>query len=442
MTRPPIIFNVNYHQYYGPDFVPQNDKEKELVKQSKFYHCMEGDAISYVTRKGACDKSPDEEQEMLDNLIQHTDQSPRDILSYANERPGSTGAFGPNGDYSKKELSNLRKIIQETKATIYSSVLSFDTDYGTQFCNSKKQAKNIIQNTCNKMFEESGLDPSNVIWYAAFHNNTEHPHIHLNFWEKEPLKISSNGKLKFTKSLDKNGIAQYPANVYQFNKENNFDFFKLRDEIRSGVTQNLKKDVFTSELKKLNDTLGKVETVQYARLSNTDKLLINNAFENIIKSSPELNEKYNLYIHELNQSQRDMINFRKKLFNKNNKFPIPAYVKNFAKVRIGELYNRCGNTILNSLKQFQSEGLDQIKYNKKNYNQSISGIRSKTINRKINKSKSHSLFASTIAALATDVNEERGYLFDRAVREYYAKIEQEAREYEKQKEKDKYAEKK
>lgn len=48
-----------------------------------------------------------------------------------------------------------------------------------------------------RFLKNAGLNPYNIVWYAGLHENTENTHIHVSFFEKEPLYYANGNNLKF-----------------------------------------------------------------------------------------------------------------------------------------------------------------------------------------------------------------------------------------------------
>lgn len=428
MSQPAIIFNVKYHKIYSENYVPKDTLDEERVKASRFYRSP--GIVSYLNRSNACDKTPDEEDNTINDLLNNSSADQKTILGYVSDRPGSTGSFNNNGDLTKEDLKNITAELSMTQSIIWSGVISFTPEFASSFCDSKKKAKELMVNTVEKMFDKSGLKSENVNWFAAYHTNTEHPHIHLLFWEKEPLKISSTGVAKFSGfKLKKEGMASYPADINYYYQKANFNYFNLRDEIKDAIKLKMKDSPFTFIMNQL-DTNIKSSTSQYARLTLNERQCISLAFQSLINCDQKIKEKYDSYISALNKTQKELIYLRQEL-NPHNKINIPQNILNFASNRISELYNRCGNEILKTLKTYR-ENKKEITKNKFIVSQSPSKIKTATINRKSKNTYLKNLMKNSLASLGTALDEKINYLFDRSLREYYAKLEEENREFEKE----------
>jgi hypothetical protein len=76
-------------------------------------------------------------------------------------------------------------------------VISFRTEFGEKYCRDYEQAFSFVKSELPRFFKRCGLNPDNIIWYAGLHENTENKHIHISFFEKEPIYFDNGGKLKF-----------------------------------------------------------------------------------------------------------------------------------------------------------------------------------------------------------------------------------------------------
>lgn len=95
---------------------------------------------------------------------------------------------------NKKQIALTREHLRETESPIWAGVVSFEERFGLNWCNNFEQAKNIMQSELPKVFKRADLNPDNIEWFAGLHENTDHRHIHLVFFEKEPLRLTDHAK--------------------------------------------------------------------------------------------------------------------------------------------------------------------------------------------------------------------------------------------------------
>lgn len=178
--------NVNFFlNFYGPNNSSDFYKEKR-----KYYSSNK--AKDYI------------------NYIQTGIEEFKDYVEYANNKEKSSGIFNQNGLLSEKDKKQLREQLRETKSVIWDGLITFEENFGKTWCNSYEQAYELVKNELPKFFKRAGLNKDNMVWYAGLHENTDNRHIHLSFFEKEPVrfrprkeeKVFSNGKLSKTAMLE------------------------------------------------------------------------------------------------------------------------------------------------------------------------------------------------------------------------------------------------
>lgn len=125
----------------------------------------------YYDRDEACDKTI----------------STKKAFDYYDYRIGSKGGFTEKGYRDANECQQVADTYQP--AVIYQSVLSFDKDFAIKnSIVSKNQMELLVRKSMPSMLKELGFDPKNIEWTAFYHTNTEHPHIHISFFEKEATR--------------------------------------------------------------------------------------------------------------------------------------------------------------------------------------------------------------------------------------------------------------
>ena len=181
-NSPNIIFNVK--AFLPDDPSPAND----------FIRCRSSfDAFDYFNRKNATDRMDVNTEKLLRDYFEITGKG-GDIVGYGNNRQGSAGAFSSDKFLTQEELNEYRKKLSSTKSVVWSSVLSFTPMMAAQFCQDKIQAQRILNENVAALCKNSNLEMQNLEWLAFLHQNTEHPHIHFVFWEKQPTRLNSQGK--------------------------------------------------------------------------------------------------------------------------------------------------------------------------------------------------------------------------------------------------------
>lgn len=341
-VSPPIIFRIEAHT------------PKDTSARNDFFRCKSSANItSYLQRQSAADRRDENSQNMLEAAIelnQKLDQ--KDIISYAKDRPGSTGLFDKNGDISPENVEKNKEILSKTKSIIWSCVLSFTPELAAKCCNSKNEAQRLLDENIKILFKNNHLDENNMNWFGAFHINTKHPHIHFVFWENEPKKINKFGTICYN---NKYKIPQRNIDEFKFaiNKKflvGNTDYFSMRDDIRSQLK------IFCSDNQRAFYTLyQKAKSImdknigQYGRLEKSDKSIINNLVKTVLQSEPKLNKLYNKYCDNLLKTQNEYRNLYL-----TNHMKVPNRVHLFYDSRVQDLQQRLGSQLYKMLKEYHS----------------------------------------------------------------------------------------
>ena len=110
-----------------------------------------------------------------------------DYLDYTGNEEKSSGVFTENGILSKADKKALREKLRKTDSIIWDIVISFEKEFGEQNVYNAEQAQALLKKVLPRFFRNIGLKPENITWYAGLHTNTDNRHIHLSFFENEPM---------------------------------------------------------------------------------------------------------------------------------------------------------------------------------------------------------------------------------------------------------------
>ena len=117
-----------------------------------------------------------------------------DYLDYTGNLEKSSGIFNQTGllNYDSKRL--IREALRNTKSCIWDLVISFETEYGLNNVDSYEDALELVKSVLPKFFKALKLKEDNIIWFAGLHTNTDNRHIHISFFEKEPMYYDAKKK--------------------------------------------------------------------------------------------------------------------------------------------------------------------------------------------------------------------------------------------------------
>lgn len=350
---PNIIFNLK-----GFVYGRESDENAFVRCQNKF------DIVGYNSRESALSKSKDVKNSELLNreyLEVKGDISSQkesgNIVGYASQRKGSAGSFNKDKFLDKTDLKNIRKELRKTKSTVWTGVISFTPIMAQTACNSAEEAQKLVRDYLPALCKGSNLDFDNLNYFGSFHVNTDNPHIHIVFWEKEPTRIDSLGRLNYNYN-NKNSNGLLPVESlrnfkFELNKgfsDLNYDFLSLRDDVRSGMRDNILKNADSTILKMLfeqNRSILTSDKLQYARFTAREREQIDKGVQTLIQNNPKLEKTYNTYIKMLMEAQAQTV----KLFEDNHMKP-PERATKFYDTRAQELKGRLGNEFLKSMRSW------------------------------------------------------------------------------------------
>ena len=181
-------------------------------------------------------------------------------VSYIAQRPrvekiSSHGLFTDDG--VAIVLSDVQKEVAESKSNIWTHIISLKREDAERLgYNNANAWMNLIRSQRNMIAENMKIAPENFKWYAAFHNEGHHPHIHMIAYSTKPNEayLTEKGIENIKSNLAKVIFRQDLISVYQKQTEHRD---KLRAEARDIV----------------EDLVSKINSEIYAGASIKDKLL-------------------------------------------------------------------------------------------------------------------------------------------------------------------------
>ena len=185
---PQIIDTIRFLEWGKP--APANSEFKGVISTEKIFgNGNEGSYFGYTSRSTATESSGNEKLTMTeDGFLGYTS---RDYAS-----GGST--FSSMGwldqDKAEEFKAEGRKAFSEKGDLIWDAVVAledFEAAHKNGLFHTADYA-DAMSKVLPRFFKTVGLDPVNMMWWMNYHNNTEHPHIHLCFFEKTHTR--SRGK--------------------------------------------------------------------------------------------------------------------------------------------------------------------------------------------------------------------------------------------------------
>lgn len=187
-------------------------------------------------------------------------------VSYIAQRPrvekiSSHGLFTDGG--VPIVLSNVQKEVAESKSNVWTHIISLKREDAERLgYNNAKAWMNLIRSQRNMIAENMKIAPENFRWYAAFHNEGHHPHIHMIAYSTKPNEayLTENGIENIKSNLAKVIFRQDLISIYQKQTEH-------RDKLRAEA-----RDIAEDLVSKINFEIYISVSIQNKLLELADRL--------------------------------------------------------------------------------------------------------------------------------------------------------------------------
>lgn len=230
-------------------------------------------------------------------------------VSYIAQRPRveKISSHGLFTDYGVPiVLSDVQKEVAESKSNVWTHIISLKREDAERLgYNNAKAWMNLIRSQRNMIAENMKIAPENFRWYAAFHNEGHHPHIHMIAYSTKPNEAYLTEKCieNIKSNLAKVIFRQNLISIYQKQTEHRD---KLRAEARDMVEDLVSKinsEIYISasiqhKLLELADRLSKTSGKKvYGYLKPDVKALVDSIVEELANDS-RIIKLYNLWYEQ------------------------------------------------------------------------------------------------------------------------------------------------
>ena len=140
---------------------------------------------------------------------------PVGYMEYMAERPRSHGLFG---DEDNMDMDAVMKELNEYPGNIWTHVISLKREDAERLgYDHAAQWRNLIRAHRNEIAAAMNIPPQDFRWYAAFHDEGDHPHIHMMAWSVKPGQayLSKDGIRKIKSALTNDIFKQEMLHTYE-----------------------------------------------------------------------------------------------------------------------------------------------------------------------------------------------------------------------------------
>lgn len=244
--------------------------------------------------------------------IEKLKEKKENYIDYLGNRPrvakiGEHGLFSNEGE--EVNLNRVAEEVAEHKGTIWTNVISIRREDAQRLgYDSVMEWQSLVRSKVGELSEAFKIKPENLKWYAAFHNESHHPHIHLVVYSKNESEgfIGKSGIEKLRRSFAHDIFRQDFANIYaeeskardMLKNQSYIKMQKIIEQIKSRTVTNrsIEKDLFL-----LSDRLSKTKGKKvYGYLKKDVKNIVDNIVEKLAEDEL-VAELYNEWYKSTNE---------------------------------------------------------------------------------------------------------------------------------------------
>ena len=248
-----------------------------------------GGYATYIATREGVEKLPQEQKTYAD---------------YIATRPRSQGLFSDEG--VEINLRQLSRELNSYQGNLWTVIISLSREDAERLgFDSATRWRDFLRSERSEIAEQFHIPQGNLRWYAAFHNEKHHPHVHLMVWSEDEKEgyLSEKGIEKLRSSFAKSIFAQDWGNIYDrytearntLRQESRERMREIIGAINAGTYENQTIENLLVQLaRQLSATTGKK---QYGYLKPELKRLVDAIVEKFSKD-PRIAELYNLWYEQ------------------------------------------------------------------------------------------------------------------------------------------------
>lgn len=230
-------------------------------------------------------------------------------VSYIAQRPrvekvSSHGLFTDDG--VPIVLSDVQKEVAESKSNVWTHIISLKREDAERLgYNNAKAWMNLIRSQRNMIAENMKIAPENFRWYAAFHNEGHHPHIHMIAYSTKSNEayLTEKGIENIKSNLAKVIFRQDLISIYQKQTEHRDKLRAEAHDIVEDLVSNINSEIYISasiqhKLLELADRLSKTSGKKvYGYLKPDVKALVDSIVDELANDS-RIKKLYDLWYEQ------------------------------------------------------------------------------------------------------------------------------------------------
>lgn len=297
-----------YTSTYGDS--PATKKQKELIKEIKKDFSDVNDMYEYQdyilnpTRKNASELISTVMDQNINGVI-----SKEKYVSYIANRPrveklGEHGLFSDAG--TVVDLHNVVDEIGQHEGYVWTHIISLKREDATRLGYDNVQSwMSLCQSQRNELAKAMKIDPAHLKWYAAFHNEGHHPHIHMVVYSTDPKEgfVTRQGIEEIRRIYGHEIFHNELLHIYQKQTDKRDEIKHYSKELVEKLLYDMNHHMSNNEIlfDKINELRESLKNyhgrLMYAYIPKESKQLINDILRELEKyhTLTELYEQWKMY---------------------------------------------------------------------------------------------------------------------------------------------------
>ena len=253
-----------------PDDRPPTRKQEQLVRKltKDFPEAKElGEYLDYETKPTKANASAFITRALEENWseVQQSDGYMKYIATRPRaERLGDHGLFG---DEDGVDLEKAMRELDQYTGNVWTHILSLKREDAARLgYDNAKAWRNLLRANRNDIAAAMNIPPNHFCWYAAFHDEGEHPHVHMMAWSTEPSEayLAREGIRNIKSTLTNQIFHQEMLHTYEQKSQSRDELVReSRRAIRRLIREMAQSICSHPEIEqKMEQLAGQLETVK------------------------------------------------------------------------------------------------------------------------------------------------------------------------------------
>ena len=335
-----------------PDDRPPTRKQEQLITKlvKDFPNSKELDEYSdYATKHTKANASTFITRALEENWS--AVQQSEGYMKYIATRPRAE-RLGNHGLFSDEENVDLEKAMDELDhytGNVWTHILSLKREDAARLGYDNARAwRNLLRANRNDIAAAMNISPGNFRWYAAYHDEGDHPHVHMMTWSVQPKEayLTQEGIRKIKSTLTNQIFQQEMLHTYEQKSQSRDELVREARRAIRRLTREMSQSICSApEIEqKIERLAGQLETVKGKKSYGYLPKLVKKTVDEIVDKLEELPvvrecyDQWRTLQNEVDSYYHDKTREKKKLSQEKEFRQIKnAVIQEAERIRLGEI---------------------------------------------------------------------------------------------------------